>query len=71
MFYLPKTPRSVQIAAKIIEDSTNPEADIMLLIDYFSFYYQAKYDGYVVLIQRILSAIAKAEDRVCLQKSFR
>lgn len=68
MSYLPKTPRSVQIAAKIIEDSTSPETDIMLLIDYFSFYYQAKYDGYVVQIQRILSAIARAEDGVSLQE---
>lgn len=40
MSYLPKTPRSVQIAAKIIEDSASPEMDIMLLLDYFSFYYQ-------------------------------
>lgn len=68
MSYLPKTPRSAQIATKIIEDSTSPETDIMLLIDYFSFYYQAKYDGYVMLIQRILSAIAKAEDGVSLQE---
>lgn len=68
MSYLSKTPRSVQIAAKIIEDSTSPETDIMLLIDYFSFYYQAKYDGYVVQIQRILSAIARAEDGVSLQE---
>jgi hypothetical protein len=68
MSYLPKTPRSVQIAAKIIEDSTSPETDIMLLIDYFFFYYQAKYDGYVVQIQRILSAIARAEDGVSLQE---
>lgn len=68
MSYLPKTPRSVQIAAKIIEDSAIPETDIMLLIDYFSFYYQAKYDGYVVQIQRILSAIARAEDGVSLQE---
>ena len=67
MSYLPKTLRSVQIAAKIIEDSASPETDIMLLIDYFSFYYQAKYDGYVVQIQRILSAIAGAEDGVSLQ----
>lgn len=68
MSYLPKTPRSVQIAAKIIEDSASPETDIMLLIDNFSFYYQAKYDGYVMQIQRILSAIAKAEDGVSLQE---
>lgn len=68
MSYLPKTPRSVQIAAKIIEDSASLETDIMLLIDYFSFYYQAKYDGYVVQIQRILSAIARAEDGVSLQE---
>ena len=68
MSYLPKTPRSVQIAAKIIEDSVSPETDIMLLIDYFSFYYQAKYEGYVVQIQRILSAIARAEDGVSLQE---
>ena len=67
MSYLPKTLLSVQIAAKIIEDSASPETDIMLLIDYFSFYYQAKYDGYVVQIQRILSAIAGAEDGVSLQ----
>lgn len=40
----------------------------MLLLDYFSFYYQTKYDGYVVQIQRILSAIARAEDGVCLQE---
>lgn len=62
MSYLLKIPRSVQIAAKIIEDSASPETDIMLLIDYFSFYYQAKYESYVVQIQRILSAIARAED---------
>lgn len=68
MSYLPKTPRSVQIAAKIIEDSASPETDIMLLIDNFSFYYQAKYDDYVVQIQRILSAIARAEDGVSLQE---
>lgn len=68
MFYLPKTPRSVQIAAKIIEDSASPEMDIMLLLDYFSFYYQAKYDSYVVQIQRILSAIARAEYGVSLQE---
>lgn len=68
MSYLPKTPRSVQIAAKIIEDSASPETDIMLLIDNFSFYYQAKYDGYVVHIQRILSAIARAENGVSLQE---
>ena len=68
MSYLPKTPRSVQIAAKIIEDSASLETDIMLLIDYFSFYYQAKYEGYVVQIQRILSAIARAEDGVSLQE---
>ena len=67
MSYLPKTPRSVQIAAKIIEDSASPEMDIMRLIDHFSFYYQAKYDGYVVQIQRILSAIAGAENGVSLQ----
>lgn len=66
--YLPKTPRSVQIAAKIIEDSASPEMDIMLLLDYFSFYYQAKYDGYVVQIQRILSAIARPENGVSLQE---
>ena len=68
MSYLPKTPRSVQIAAKIIEDSASPEMDIMLLLDYFSFYYQAKYDSYVVQIQRILSAIARPENGVSLQK---
>ena len=68
MLNLPKTPRSVQIAAKIIQDSASTETDTMLLIDYFSFYYQAKYDGYVVQIQRILSAIARAEDGVSLQK---
>ena len=68
MFYLPKTPRSVQIAAKIIEESAGPETDIMLLIDYFSFYYQVKYDSYVVQVQRILSAIARAEDGVSLQE---
>ena len=68
MSYLPKTPRSVQIAAKIIEDSANPETDIMLLIDYFSFYYQAKYDGYVVQIQLILTSIGRAEDGVSLQE---
>ncbi len=67
MSYLSKTPRSVQIAAKIVEDSANPETDIMLLIDRFSFYYQAKYDSYVVQIQRILSAIAKAENGLSLQ----
>lgn len=68
MSYLPKTPRSVQIAAKIIEDSASPEMDIMLLLDYFSFYYQAKYDSYVVQIQRILSAIARPENGVSLQE---
>lgn len=68
MFYLPKTPRSVQIAAKIIEDSASPEMDIMLLLDYFSFYYQAKYDSYVVQIQRILLTIARAENGVSLQE---
>ena len=68
MSYLPKTPRSVQIAAKIIEDSASPEMDIMLLLDYFSFYYQAKYDSYVVQIQRILSAIARPENGVNLQE---
>lgn len=68
MFYLPKTPRSLQIAAKIIEDSASPEMDIMLLLDYFSFYYQAKYDSYVVQIQRILSAIARLENGVSLQE---
>lgn len=68
MSYLPKTPRSVQIAAKIIEDSASPETDIMLLIDNFSFYYQAKYDDYVVQIQRILSVIARAENGVSLQE---
>lgn len=68
MSYVPKTPRSVQIAAKIIEDSASPEMDIMLLLDYFSFYYQAKYDSYVVQIQRILSAIARPENGVSLQK---
>ncbi len=68
MSYLPKTPRSVQIAAKIIEDSASLETDIMLLIDYFSFYYQAKYVSYVVQIQRIFSAIARAEDGVSLQE---
>ena len=68
MSYLPKTPRSVQIAANIIEDSASPEMDIMLLIDYFSSYYQTKYEGYVVQIQRILSAIARAEDGVSLQE---
>lgn len=68
MFYLPKTPRSVQIAAKIIEDSASSEMDVMLLLDYFSFYYQAKYDGYVVQIQRILSAIARPENGVSLQE---
>ena len=68
MSYLPKTPRSVQIAAKIIEDSASPEMDIMLLLDYFSFYYQAKHDSYVVQIQRILSAIARPENGVSLQK---
>lgn len=67
MSYLPKTPRSVQIAAKIIQDSASPETDTMLLIDYFSFYYQAKYDTYVVQMQRILSALARAEDGVSLQ----
>ena len=67
MSYLPKTLRSVRIAAKIIEDSASPETDIMLLIDYFSFYYQAKYDGYVAQFQRILSAIARAENGVSLQ----
>ena len=68
MFYLPKTPRSVQIDAKIIEDSASSEMDVMLLLDYFSFYYQAKYDGYVVQIQRILSAIARPENGVSLQE---
>ena len=68
MSYLPKTPRSVQIAAKIIEDSASHEMDIMLLLDYFSFYYQAKYDSYVVQIQRILSAIARPENGVTLQE---
>lgn len=68
MSYLPKTPRSVQIAAKIIEDSASPETDIMFLIDCFSFYYQMMYDGYVVQIQRILSAMARAEDGVSLQE---
>ena len=68
MSYLPKTPRSVQIAAKIIEDSASPEMDIMLLLDYFSFYYQAKFDSYVVQIQRILSAIARLENGVSLQE---
>ena len=68
MSYLPKTPRSVQIAAKIIEDSASHEMDIMLLLDYFSFYYQAKYDSYVVQIQRILSAIARPENGVSLQE---
>lgn len=68
MSYLPKTPRSVQIAAKIIEDSASSEMDVMLLLDYFSFYYQAKYDGYVVQIQRILSAIARPENGVSLQE---
>ncbi len=67
MSYLPKTPRSVQIAAKIINDSTDSETDIMLLTDYFSSYYQAKYDGYVAQIQRILSAIVKAGNGVSLQ----
>lgn len=65
--YLPKTPRSVLIAAKIIKDSISPEMDIMLLIDYFSFYYQEKYDSYVAQIQRILPAIAKSKNGVSLQ----
>ncbi len=67
MSYLPKTPRSVQIAAKIVNESASQETDIILLIDYFSSHYQAKYDGYVVQIQRILSAISKAEKGVSLQ----
>ncbi len=67
MSYLLKTPRSVQIASRIVNDSTSPETDIILLTDYFSSHYQAKYDGYVVQIQRILSAISKAEKGVSLQ----
>lgn len=65
--YLPKTPRSLFVATRILKESDNSETDLNLLVDYFSIYYQAKYNGYVTQIQRILSAIANAENGVCLQ----
>lgn len=67
MSYMPKTPRSLLIATRILKMSDSSATDINFLVDYFSIYYLAKYNGYVTQIQRILSAIANAENGVSLQ----
>ena len=67
MSYLPKTPRSLCIASRIVNDSTDDDMDMALLIDYFSSHYQTKYDGYVSQIQRLLAAIANSENGMDLQ----
>lgn len=61
MAYLPKTPRSLYLATDILRNSSGEEMDLILLQDYFSQYYQIRYDGYLTQVQRILSVLARTE----------
>lgn len=68
MAYLPKTPRSLYLATDILRNSSGEEMDLILLQDYFSQYYQIRYDGYLTQVQRILSVLARTENGASLQE---
>ena len=67
MSYLPQTPRSLSIVLGILEISDDSKTDILLLKDCFSVYCQTIYDGCVVQVQNILSALANMDNGGTLQ----
>lgn len=67
MSYLPKTPRSLLIALGILDISNDSKTDIIFLKDCFSLYCQTEYDGCVLQVQKILSALANMNNGGTLQ----
>lgn len=61
MSYMPRTIRSLFIAVGILEKSDDADKDCDFLSDYFSSFYQVKYDSASIQTQRILSALSRAE----------
>ena len=66
MEFMPKTIRSMLIAADLMERSQSAATDLDMLADYFHPYYQAKYDASPMQVQRILSALASADGGISL-----
>lgn len=67
--YVPRTIRSLLVVSGIVASSANADVDLEKLVDCFHLYYQAKYDAFVIQIQRLLSVLAMADEGVGIERN--
>ncbi|MDO5460882.1 MAG: AAA family ATPase [Bacteroidales bacterium] len=68
MTYMPKTVRSMFLAMKILEETSDFTQDLVLLSDYFYSHYQEKFDSINIPTQRILSALSQSDSGLTLSE---
>ena len=68
MSYMPKTIRSMFVATEIMDKSDDSENDLHFLSDYFYSYYQKKFDGITVQMQRILLVLSQTDTTLSLSE---
>lgn len=68
MAYMPKTVRSMLIAAGVLEQSDDQTKDLAFLSDHFHSYFQEKYDAASTQVQRILSVLSLSDSGLTLSE---